>query len=355
MAPKLNHARDVARKRLVKCLDLALAPGTKTAYAQRLQAFDTFNASVGRPNIKRITAQRLAEFVAYALDPQELNWAKSTALTAIAAVRHRCARNSNYVNKFDNPDGRRLLADTLAGGLKTPGRDNRARTRNPLTAGHLHQLLKLAKKWLVHRRLTFRAAALTCLATAARIGELLPRSRATFSNRQHATASNVSLVYPDDDGPRHYKFDIQKSKTDKAGSGHTLLVVDNKIRDADKNPFLAIQLLAKLATNSAKDSPLFTTKHGGPYTQRNFTIDLRELLKDNNDKPHLYASHSLRRGAASSLTWAGTNPSEIAAVGRWRSTSSQERYLQLPTDRIAALQRTVLKTKTTFKAHHGIN
>ena len=343
----------MAQQQLSEYADQALASSTKRAYARYVDTFKSFASSTGIDISSRVGGSALTLFAAHALHPDGLGWRTQSLQAAISAIRHHCLTSAVQVG-FDTKYAKWRLKTIIKGAGRDPRRHTTSRTRHPITSAHLSDLLTLARATLQRDEfITYRAAALTALHSAARIGELLPRSVAAFDHTRLPTWGRMEQKTRHQ--PAHFSLVIPRSKTDQGGASHTFILTDNGIRNNDSNPYGALARLSEARPIKHAHQPVFSHEGGSLLTSPQFIATTRHLLLLNGDPPRDYCAHSFRRGAATTLLAHGVDAAQVRALGRWRGSNSHERYLQLSQHSVEKLQRTIARSSETFASTHGIN
>lgn len=199
--------------------------------------------------------------------------------------------------------------------------------RLPITPIILHQIKQL---WSPKRSdpdtVMLWAVCTTAFFGFFRLGELTVPSATAFDPSTHLTLKDIALDKRED--PSLVQIHLKVSKTDQERKGVSIFI--GKTGDAIC-PVAAIT--AYLAIRGHAHGPLFQFKDNSPDW---FIQHIRTALSSLGYDPAIYAGHSFRIGAATTVAECGIEDSTIKALGRWKSDAFQS-YVKIPRAKLASL------------------
>ena len=147
-----------------------------------------------------------------------------------------------------------------------------------------------------------------------RAGEITTPTENRYSPESHLSFEDLRADHPTN--PKSISLCIKHSTTDQGHLGVTVVIVRT---DDDLCPISA--LLNYLALRGNSPGPLFQWENGAPLAKPKFVSEVRAALLAANLPAHQFASHSFRRGAATTAAMAGIQDSTIQMLGRWKSAA----------------------------------
>ena len=150
-------------------------------------------------------------------------------------------------------------------------------------------------------------------------GEFTSPSTSAFSACRHLAVQNV-IFYPTFNSPLYKTVRCKFSKTYPFGRGHTLYLFSTHTLTC---PVAAMKKCLSLKKYDPH-APLLCLGDGTPLTCLKFVKMLRSVLQKLGFQPTIYAGHSFRIGAATTVAATGLPDYLIKALGRW----SSECYIQ---------------------------
>ena len=164
-----------------------------------------------------------------------------------------------------------------------------------------------------------------------RCGEFTVPSQAEYDQGAHLSLGDVAV--DSKTAPTTIQITIKQSKTDPFRQGVQLHLGKT---DSDICPITAI--LPYLAIRGARPGPLFMLKDGSYLTRQRFANMISTTLQQAGIDDKLYATHSIRIGAATTVKEAGVSDVHIKMLGRWKSNAYQL-YVRTPRAELAKLSR----------------
>ena len=143
-----------------------------------------------------------------------------------------------------------------------------------------------------------------------RCGEFTTTACPDLKQAQHLCMKNI-VVYPSFDQPTSMRVHLKYSKTDPFGHGHTLPLF---VTGHKTCPVMAMHTYFNMR-GFCPESPLFVLADNRPLTHTAFITMLRAVSGKLGLDSTLYAGHSFRIGAATTVAAAGLPDWLIQALG----------------------------------------
>ena len=229
----------------------------------------------------------------------------------------------------------------FVGGIKRI-RGSQQHQRLPITIEILRRLklhLRNTPGYLYQDRRMLWAAFTTAFFGFLRASEFVCPSTSRFDHNTTLMWSDIML------GQSRLKIHIKGSKTDPFRQGHSLLLGASS---SSVCPVTAMQKFREVIGTPNLTSPVFTFTDGSFLTRERLTMTLRQLLQTAGYDAAAYASHSFRRGAATTAAAAGLPVWLIQTLGRWAS-DCYRRYIDCPEETLLSVpsQLTSVRSAST--------
>jgi integrase len=192
-----------------------------------------------------------------------------------------------------------------------------------------------------------RAALLLALVMGLRVSEFTSPKVGEYSEMRTLCIRNVAFGVTRG-GARYAEVNIEYAKNSLFREGFRQKVWEDS---SDICPYTALADYMSRWEGPTKGGPVFRCASGRFLTRHTFTAALRDGLDFAGFRPDKYSAHSLRAGAAVSVSAAGYGADVIKAQGRWFS-SAYEAYLSYTDDFLREVQ--IKMTRTTTAARMGV-
>ncbi len=158
-----------------------------------------------------------------------------------------------------------------------------------------------------------------------------------FNPETNLALADVTIM-PTIEQPTYLCINIKKSKTDQFKRGVSLT-----IGKSGSHVCAVTSMPLYLRKTKPPPGPLFVYANGQPLSRVSFTSELRNNFSLLGFKLEEFASHSFRRGAATTAAAAGMPPWLIQTMGRW-SSECYKRYIELPKEVLATAAQDMLSS-----------
>ena len=162
-----------------------------------------------------------------------------------------------------------------------------------------------------------------------RSGEATLPSASTYDPGEHLSMDDVSIDSPS--APTKIMIRIKASKTDPFRLGVTVCL------GKTGQVLCPVEaLLSYISRRGLALGPLFRYEDGRPLTYAALVREIRLALGAAGLDASLFAGHSFRIGAATTVAAAGVEDALIKILGRWQS-SAYVRYVRVPRESLAGI------------------
>ncbi|XP_078614279.1 integrase/recombinase xerD homolog [Branchiostoma floridae x Branchiostoma japonicum] len=321
--PRITDAE--LRRQAQHYFQAALKPNTRSTYSSGETRFIQFCIRHKlwdvQHNILPASEHTLVYFV--------LSLAQTVSYGTIKVYLH-AVRNLHLEQGFEDPTKGSFLLDRIVQGIRNCKGEQPRRLRLPITLPILQGLcnkLELIFQNKPFDNLVYKTSFLVAFFGFLRVGEFTCDSWTRFDPAFHLQWDDVTFV-PNVFQPSYIQIVIKGSKTDPGRKGVPIILGQTF------SALCPVKALRELyLSRRYQEGPLFRLWSGTFLTRSNLTLVLRQALTMLGINSSHYASHSFRKGAATTAAERGIPPWLIQILGRW-SSECYKLYISLATDQL---------------------